>query len=133
MRCDHPLAHSDAAKRMADNVNIHYTGLGWQAVGKWCAIKLHDGSSDQTLYDTRRDAVRHQLDEKLCTYVKITPLLMSTCEAHMLLGVARKAYDAGHRFVDPDHRNGGRELILNRGRPVETVASILASLGTRRR
>ena len=125
------FGYSDEARRMADNINIHYQSIGWEAVGKWAAIRLADGTSDCTLYDTRRDAVRHQTHEQLCLYVKIVPMAMSPKEAQTLLDFHRKAYDAGFRLVDPDHKTGGRELIV-RSRARETVAAMLQSFGTRR-
>ena len=113
--CSHGFGHEDAARRMADAVNRHYASHGWDAVGKFCAIRLQDGSSDMTMYDTKQDAVRHQANEFQCLYVKLIPMPMGICEAETLLMFHRKAYDAGFRLADPDSRNGGRDLIF-RGR-----------------
>jgi hypothetical protein len=107
----HPQGHTDDAKRCADNVNLHYQAIGWDAIGKWVAIKLADGGSDSVLYDTKRDAVRHQSDEFLCCYVKLIPHAMTVCEAQTFMKVHRKAYDAGWRHADPDARHGGKQLI----------------------
>lgn len=127
-RCPHGLGHSDAAKRMADNINMHYQAIGWDAVGKFCAISLQDGSSDNTLYETHADAVRHQHNNEMnYHFVKIVPMMMDACEAEILLGVSRKAHQAGFRLIDPDHKKGGRTLIM-RGRPVETVSDQLRRL-----
>lgn len=112
MRCRyHPKGHTDDAKRCADNVNLHYQAIGWDAVGKWVAIRLSDGSSDRVLYDTKRDAVRHQSDEFLCCYMKIIPHAMEICEAETFMEFNRKAYDAGFRMADPDDRHGGKQLV----------------------
>lgn len=128
MRCSHGLGHSDAAKRFADNVNMHYQAIGWDAVGKFIALNLADGSSDHVLYDTHRDAVRHQHNNEMnYHFVKIIPTAMTVCEAQILLDVSRKAHDAGFRLTDPDHKQGGRTLIM-RGRPVETVSDQLRRL-----
>jgi hypothetical protein len=132
MRCPHGLGHSDEAKRAADNVNMHYQATGWNAVNKWCAIALQDGSSDHVLYDRRRDAVTHQHgNEQRYCYVKIQPGAMGICEAQAFLDFHRKAYDAGFRLVDPEHRAGGRELIV-RGRPIETVAEMFRQFDHKR-
>lgn len=125
MRCPHPLGHSDAARRCAENINMHYQAIGWPAVGKFCAVALQDGSSDHVLYDSKPDAIRHQHhNEQWYAFVKILPSAMTDCEAEIYLDFNRKAYDAGFRLTDPSHRNGGRELIV-RGRPLETVARML--------
>lgn len=120
MTCPHGFGHNDAARRAADNVNMHYSAIGWDAVGKWCVVALADGSSDHSLYDSKSDAVRHQSNEFLHAYVKIVPGQMGVCEAQIFLDYNRKAYDAGFRMADPTARNGGKNLII-RGRPIETV------------
>lgn len=122
--------HSTAAKRVSDAVNLHVAALGpWEAKGKWVAVRLANGRSDGTLYDTRRDAVRHQSDERLCAYVCVQPSGMSVCDAESFLSFHRKAYGAGFRLTDPDHQAGGRDVI----RPVmaEQARAYLASLRRR--
>lgn len=131
MRCKHNDKHSDAAKATAANVNMHYQAIGWDAVGKWTAIHIQDGSSDNTLYEHRKEAVNHQHhNEQYYAFVKIVPSLMEECEAEIFLEFHRKAYDAGFRLADPEHKKGGRELIM-RGRAQEIVASQLQSFGIR--
>lgn len=127
-QCQHPLGHEDAARRAAENLNMHYQSIRWDAVGKFCAIALADGSSDHVLYGTKRDAVRHQHhNEQWYMFPKIVPALMTDCEAQVLIDFHRKAYDAGFRLTDPDHKQGGRQLIV-RGRAMETVMSQLGRL-----
>lgn len=127
-RCPHAFGHPDYARRAADNVNMHYQAIGWPAVGQWCAIALQDGGSDHVLYDTRLAAVKHQHhSEQWYAFVKVRPMAMTECEAMTFLDFCRKAYDAGFRLTDPEHRNGGRQLILS-GRPMETVYRQLAQL-----
>jgi hypothetical protein len=75
--CTHNGIHEDAARRAADNVNMHYRAIGWDAVGKFCAIALNDGSSDHVLYDTKQDAVKHQHhNEQWYCFAKIVPSKM---------------------------------------------------------
>jgi hypothetical protein len=112
---------------------MHYQAIGWDAIGKFCAIALQDGSSDHVLYDHRKDAVRHQHhNEQWYCFVKIVPLAMTTCEAQIFLDFHRSAYDAGFRLVDPEHPRGGRELIV-RGRPLETINKMLVQFNDRRK
>ena len=69
---------------------------------QWAAIRLSDGGSDGVLYDTRADAVSHQLHEKHCCYVMIPPDGMSPQEADVYLEFNRAAYDAGWSMSDPE-------------------------------
>lgn len=118
--------------RAADNINMHFSAIGWDAVGKWCAIALADGSSDHVLYGLRREAVSHQHhNEEWYCYVKIIPLMMGICEAQTYIDFHRKAYDAGFRLTDPDAKEGGRTFIM-RGRPQETVQAQLHTFDTSR-
>ena len=103
--------HSDAAKRMADAVNLHIAALGFGAFKQWVAVALADGRSNGTLYETRRDAVRHQMDPERCAFVKVPPSRMNTCGAEAYLEFCRRAQAAGFRLTDPDHAAGSREVI----------------------
>jgi hypothetical protein len=104
-------SHTDSAKRASDQVNLHMSAIGLDAVRKWVAIRLADGGSDGTLYDTKRDAVRHQPDEFLCCYVCIPPTGMTACMAESFMRTNRMAYDAGFRLPDPDSVHGGKDII----------------------
>lgn len=119
--------HTDAAKACSDAVNLHLAAIGFDAMRKWVAIRLSDGKSDGTLYDTKRDAVRHQLDEFLCAYVSIPPNGMNVCDAEEYLDVHRKMYDAGMRITDRDAPHGGRQVIprVTREQQLRQVRAIL--------
>lgn len=104
-------AHSDVAKRASEAVNLHLSALGFDAIRKWVAIRLSDGGSDGTLYDAKRDAVRHQLHEQLCAYVAVPPGGMNACQAESFMRTNRAYYDAGWRLPDPDAEHGGRAVI----------------------
>lgn len=125
----HPRGHEDAAKRMADAVNLHYAAneLGvWDAVGKWVACTLADGRSDGVAYPTKKDAVRHQFDEFLCVYIRLIGHRMDPCEAQVMLETHRKMYDAGFRLADPDDVAGGRQFVSsNRAETRRQVLDIL--------
>jgi hypothetical protein len=105
-------AHSDAAKRLADTYNLHRMALGHDAIGKWFAVALADGTGDGVVYDSKYDCVRHQNhNEQYYTFIKINPPSMSQCEADVMLRTARQLYDKGLRMSDPDHKHGGPDLI----------------------
>ncbi len=103
--------HSDEAKAASDAVNLHVSALGFDAMRKWVAVSLRNGKSDGTLYDTKQEAIRHQLDEFLCAYVCVPPNGMSPCSAESFLATHRKLYKAGFRMVDRDDPRGGRDVI----------------------
>jgi hypothetical protein len=92
-------SYSDAAKRCSDIINLHAVAGSW---GKWAAIRLYDGGSDHVVYDTRPDAIRHQLDEFLCCYILIPPDGMQPKEAEEFLAWNRALYDNGFRMPDPE-------------------------------
>jgi hypothetical protein len=105
-------SHSDAAKRIYDTYHLHRTADLYGATGKWFACALADGTTDGELYDTKSDCIRHQHhNEQFYAYVQITPANMSKCSAEIFLGITRRLYDAGMRMADPDHREGGHQLI----------------------
>lgn len=91
--------YSDAARRCSDIINLHVVTGNW---GRWCAIRLSDGGSDGFTYDTKADAVRHQLHEKQCCYVYIPPDGMSPKSAEIFMSINRKLYDAGMPLAHPD-------------------------------
>lgn len=101
---------SDAAKRASDAINGKLT---WSrdAVQKWMAFRLSDGDTDGVLYDTKLDAIRHQLTETQCMYVCLPPTGTSPAQMETYLDLHRRLYDQGARLVDPDDQQGGRQYI----------------------
>jgi hypothetical protein len=93
---------ADAARRASDAVNHHLLAIGVNAIGKWVAIRLLDGSSDMVLYDKKADAVAHQLHETTCAYVCIPPGGMPPEDAMVYLREMRTLYERGYRLADPD-------------------------------
>jgi hypothetical protein len=104
----HPLGldYSDAAKRCSDTIRTHIVA---GKAGRWAAIRLSDGGSDGIAYDTRADAIDHQLHETQCAYVQIPLDDMPPAHAQRYLAFHRAAYDGGFRLTDPDDR---REVIM---------------------
>lgn len=88
---------------MADVINLRVSFTQWdELIHGWMAFKLEDGSSDGVLYDTRADAVNHQLHETLCAYFcmrnaqgGVTPK-----DCQLFLNVHRQIYDSGGRLAD---------------------------------
>jgi hypothetical protein len=108
---------SESSRRAADAINLHIHAHGHDAYRKWVAIRLSDGSSDGTLYDTRDDAIRHQLHESQAAYFCLPPFgeFISPEEAEAFLTYHRSVYDAGYRVPGP----GGPAMI----QPLTKVAA----------
>lgn len=96
--------YSDRARRGSEAVTLAMLGTGREAVGKWMALKLSDGGSDNKLYDTKGDARRHQLHPQQCAYVMIPPDGMSPRQAENYLRFVESLYDAGADISDPERQ-----------------------------
>lgn len=99
----------DAARRMADAVNLHVQVLkaeidGGRTTPGYVAIRLEDGRSpDGKLYDTRRDAARHHPPYPSgMTYVKVGRDSMSVREALVVLNYHRQAFRRGVVFSEEE-------------------------------
>jgi hypothetical protein len=104
--------HSDAAKRIYDIYGLHRIADPIGNLGKWIAVAISDGTSDNVLYDSRIDAIRHQHhNEFYYAYIQIVPNTMSICDAEIFLSGVRKTYDARKALMDRDHPSGGMEII----------------------
>jgi len=102
----------EAGQRAYDSLILHKLASGVDAFGKWFAVNLSDGRSDGVLYDSRRDAVRHQKGcERDRAYIPVKPGLASPKELATFIDVGRRMRDAGVAIPDVDHRNGGLDLI----------------------
>jgi hypothetical protein len=124
------FSHSDPAKRLSDTYNLHRLAIGLDAVGKWFAVSLAEGRSDDVLYDHKRDCVRHQQhNEQLYAFIKIVPAGMNHCEAEVMLAKHRQMYDAGLRLTDPEDRHGGPDVI-KRLTAEDELAAMLGITGT---
>lgn len=121
--------HSDAAKRISDTYRLHRAAQGRAAIGRFFACALADGATDGVLYDTKRDAVRHQHhNEQLFIFLAVGPYDLSPCEAEELLHIQRLYYDRGIRWPDPEHARGGREVVQRV--TVEDQRSLVASIAS---
>lgn len=127
--------HTDAAKRCADGVNLCIAARGTEIIGKWLAVKLEDGSVDQTVYEFQSDAVSAMWPrEREFCYARIPRQWMTLCEAESYLRFNRMRYDAG-MDVMPDPRDvkrpgAVRDVIrpLTRRAHAEQMASLEKTL-----
>lgn len=92
-----------AVQHMCDSINMHVQAIGSDAFGRYVAIRLEDGKSpDNALYDTRADAVRHNIHDPWCFYVKVNPGGIGPNEAWVVLGYARQAKESGVVFQNEE-------------------------------
>lgn len=103
---------SDAAKRVHERYNLHRVADPIGSVGKWFAANLADGVSTDDLYDSKREAVRHQHhDEWFYWFIQVGPWPMDELMAETGLDVQRRARKAGLGQADRDHDGGGIDVI----------------------
>lgn len=124
--------HSDAAKRLSDQYKLHRIALGAEAIGKWFAVRLTDGTGDGNVYPDKRTCMRHQRGREVYfAFVCIVPTDMGVCDADTFIKTARVMYDAGIRMTDPDDAAGGRAPIMRATR--EDQGSLTRSIARRGR
>jgi hypothetical protein len=97
------MGHSDAAKRVADVYTLHRIAAPYENLGKWIAVSIQDGRSDNVLYDSKYDAVRHQHHNELWyAFLPIGMHDVTVCDAEIFLRIHRKMFDKGIKMVDRD-------------------------------
>ncbi len=99
MRAPAGTVVTEEGRRVADTVRLHIAG---GQAGRWLAFRLSDGGTDGVVYDDRAAAIRYQLHESQCAYIKIPYDTLTDQEASRYLVLCRMAYDAGLRFTDPE-------------------------------
>lgn len=67
------LPDEDRVKRAVEQVKLHLLADRECAENSWVALSLEDGSSDGILYDSKVDAISHQLHEFAYAYTRIPP------------------------------------------------------------
>ncbi|MGH3606503.1 MAG: hypothetical protein ACRDRD_00220 [Pseudonocardiaceae bacterium] len=86
-------------------MNLHLAAIGFDAVKKWVAVRLSDGSSDNTLYDTQADAARHHgNDRDRWCFIPVRPGGINVCQAESVMATNRRLYKAGFQLGDPSGR-----------------------------
>ena len=87
-------AFSDEARRIADTYNLHITADPAGSEGRWMAFRLSNGECDQTLYDSRSDAIRAKgLFAKHWGLIKIIPTGINYVAAASFLRTCRAVAD----------------------------------------
>lgn len=122
-----PTETFDVGKRAADWYNLHVAALHAQRKSmadpwprRYIAIRLSDGGSDGEIYDTREDAIRHQVHEQFCAYFYLVPDGITSEDALRFIMLNRELYQRGYRLADPDMP--GEPIYPNR---IEDILQIL--------
>lgn len=116
--CTECIVVDDAAKRAYDIAKGLAIFTDWDTRTRgtpYLAIRLEDGGSDQRLYASRAEAMRHQPWPDRCAYLSYRDApngFATPKDAACFLAWNRAAYDAGMRLPDPDDRLGGPELVM---------------------
>lgn len=114
--CSQCVRITDAARRMSDQINgqIVFNNV-WDLRTKWMRFALQDGWTDGVLYDTKRDAVRHCINEKYFCFFCFRNAMggVEPFGCQIFLDVARHQYDIGNPLADPDDVRGGRDSIIS--------------------
>lgn len=116
MVCSKCVIISDAAHRANDAVNEKLAHNGWDIRNCWMAFRLADGTGDGTLYDTKRDAIRHcGNNEKYYFFYcfRNAPGGSNPRDMQIWINMHRHAYDNGGHLTDPDAPDGGGDRIMS--------------------
>ncbi len=100
-----PLRNGDAAKRMFDAIRLHQVTLTRDEIlnKRFIAVSLSDGSSDNTAYDSRTDAMRIKgpwVANYAYVQVPLQRLSVEACD--VMLWYVKQVYEAGYR-PEPQH------------------------------
>jgi hypothetical protein len=115
--CSRCVVITDAAKRMADAINLMVTFKTWEEVcNGYMAFRLSDGSTNMVLYDSHTDAARHT-DEKQHGYFCLRNGMggANAKDCQILLNVWRAAADAGIPMAEPNVRRQPNLIISTWG------------------
>ena len=115
--CSECIVADDAAKRAWEQVKNIAVHTDWATrINSFVTIRLRDGYCDGTLYETKRDAVRHcGGNEQWFAFFSFRSApdgFASPKDAAIFLAWHRLAYDRGFRLPDPDDKRGGPDLIM---------------------
>jgi hypothetical protein len=112
-----PLTYEleEAGKRLAGIVNLLVVARDpWELKECVLAVKLQDGSTDGSVYDSQYDAVRHS-DPTRCFYFHFKGNLggIDPREASIVIQFHREAREAGIPQADPDAKKRQPVPILS--------------------
>ena len=104
--CSRCVIVTDAAKRMSDLINLKVVCHTWEElVNGYMAFRLDDGGSDNVLYESKEQAVRHT-DETRHAYFCFRQGMggANPKDCQIFLDVNRAAHEAGVPLSNPETR-----------------------------
>lgn len=96
-----PDPKEERCKRAYEHLSLIQTVKGKDALNRWVAISLSDGSCDQRLYESKAEAIRFQLHETQCAYLFFNGMPRPG-ELRFFLDLNEELYDGGLSLSDPD-------------------------------
>jgi hypothetical protein len=92
---------------MADTINLTLISQPWDVlVNTWMIFRLDTGESDNVRYESKADAVSHQIEEKWWVYFCMRRALggVSARDCQLFINMHRYVYDSGGSasFIEPD-------------------------------
>ena len=105
--CAQCIVVTDAAKRFSDGIRMicTFSPLA-ERKSSWVAVRLQDGQVEFNLYPSKKEAVRHQSNEKLFAFLCLRncPVGLEPKDAAIWLELHRYMYETGTGLTDPDER-----------------------------
>jgi len=92
---------------MADTINLTLISFPWDTlVHTWMAFRLDNGETDGVKYETKADAVKHQIDERWFCFFCMRRAMggVTARDCQLFINVHRYVYDTGGTaaFIEPD-------------------------------
>lgn len=92
---------------MADTINLTLISQPWDMLARtWMVFRLDNGESDNVKYESKADAVAHQLEEKWFCYFCMRRALggVTARDCQLFINMHRYVYDSGGAasFIEPD-------------------------------
>jgi hypothetical protein len=117
--CSRCVTVTDAARRMADQINARVAFTPWDTlIGSWMIFRLVDGGTDGVLYDSRADAAKHTFYRHHAIFcMRNAQGGVSAKDCQLYLDVHRQVYEAGGDFREPE---APQIIISTRGYDIMT-------------
>jgi hypothetical protein len=120
--CSKCVVVTDAAKRMCYAINNAIAHNGWDTLNNgYMAFRLDDGTTNGTVYDSKRDAIRFT-DEQYHAYFCFRQAMggANPRDCQLFLDVNRHAQEHGGHLRDPDAERAPSIILPTRAHDLLT-------------
>jgi hypothetical protein len=102
--CSRCVVITDAAKRIADNINLRIAFTPWEVLVRSCmTFRLDDGSTDGTFYSSRKVALTWQTRPSCVFYFRNCPGGVGVRDIQIWLNMQRAAFESDRiAWIDPE-------------------------------